>query len=141
MTTDLINTPTVAIAGTLEGNLRIAQEMAAAELALIGQERVRRAATDLSMVPTKTLIEMSESAFKISGLAKKQEEKAQNQRFSVQIILADGGQIDVGGAVINHDAAEEPLDVAPQLVESAPDFIENAPDIDFAAAPEFVDGQ
>lgn len=77
------------IATTAEENLRNASEISAVNLLLAQNELAIRMA-GAATLSTKTLLDISEHAYKVSGMAKKQEVKAAGPGFSIMINLPGG---------------------------------------------------
>ena len=93
MDTDLTTTNDTAVAGTDAGNAALVASTSLAILALVEQTLLERVATQADTLNTRALIDMGEHAFKVSGLAKKQEAKDDTGKFVFNIIMGDGNDI------------------------------------------------
>jgi hypothetical protein len=124
MTSDLIDLPPPV--GTEEQNLKLASEIAAVTL-LTAEHKIAKLLAD----PTLTFNQMmaiGEHAYKVSGMAKKQEPMEQQGKFVFNINFGGGGSVSI--EKLN---TTEPIDVTPTPMSLAKD----AASIDFSSAPEF----
>lgn len=111
------------ISANEEDNLRLAAQIASVNL-LYAQREVANRIIDPSL-PTKVLLDLAEHSYRVSGAAKKAEQKDVGPGFSIVINLP-GGQT----ATIGKQEPEKP-DIIGELVK------EVRPLVDWSAAPEF----
>lgn len=127
MDSDQTNLP-VPTASAEEQNLKAAAEIAAYNLLLAQQELGVRLVDP--NVTTKTILDIAEHSFKVSGMAKKQEPKADNGAgFSIVFNFPDGS-----GVSLEKPTSGAVVDVTPQRLVD-----EIKPVIDWSAAPEFTE--
>ena len=119
----------MVVTDTMEGNLKLASEIAAGNL-LIAQQELARRILDPT-ITTKGLLDIAEHEYKVSGMAKKQEAKDEGGKFILNINLSGGKSVKLE-KTINGETVD---DASPEALLSAANLLVG--EIDFASAPEF----
>ena len=125
-------TETLPVAFTEEENLKLAAQIASANL-LFAQQALSERIIEPSLT-TKGLLDIAEHSYKVSGMQKKQEPTDQQGKFIFNIIMGGGETVkiekEIGGNTLEN--APETLE---NLSESANLLVES---LSFADAPEFI---
>lgn len=112
--------------GTEEQNLKLASEVAAVTL-LTAEYKLAKMLSDPTLTFNQTLA-IGEHAYKVSGMAKKQEPTEQQGKFVFNINFNSGRSVS-----IEKTNTTEPIDVTPTPMSLAHEAVS----IDFSSAPEF----
>ena len=123
-------TPQYALTSTEEGNLKLAAQIASANL-LIAQQTLGERIIDPT-ITTKGLLDIAEHSFKVSGMAKKQEAKEESGKFIFNIHFPGGADLKIE-KVINGDSLD--VDTPAVLLEAATTLAANVDP--FPECPEF----
>lgn len=117
--------PPLAIGDSEEKNLELASSIASVNL-LFAQQELGKRIIDPT-VTTKTLLDVAEHSYKVSGMQKKQEPKEQGGKFVFNINFSGGKQVHI----------EKDVTPDAELVEATPaNLLVDAASL-FDSAPEF----
>lgn len=116
---ETIPSTALAVGDSEEKNLELSAKIASVNL-LFAQQELGKRIIDPT-VTTKTLLDVAEHSYKVSGMQKKQEPKQVGPGFSIQIVLPGMAE----PVVIGRSSTAEPVELAQLASEAEALFVDS----------------